>query len=196
VRSAHSLFNVANSGATPSSLARFGLAPRARKVRARSYCPLMIAISIGVEPSPAVGALTSRAAVEQRFRHVLVAFARRVVERGEAPLRADLLDVGRRSRTAGTPPPRLPPPGGGSLGSIACPPTPARPASLRDLAPPPCPGGGGSLRLMFEFVARAGRRRDDAIARHAGIVVAAARVAVVDDLGHQPGIRSLGEQES
>ena len=68
VRSAHSLLSVANSGVTPSSLARFGLAPRARNVSARSYWPLMIATTIGVDRSPSVGTFDVQAGVEERER--------------------------------------------------------------------------------------------------------------------------------
>ena len=100
VRSAHSLLSAANSGATPSSLARFGSAPRARKLSARSYWPLMIATSIGVDRSPPVGALMSRPASSSAHRRVGEPVARGVVQRGESALLADLLDVRRRPRTA------------------------------------------------------------------------------------------------
>ena len=120
----------------------------------------MIATTIGVDRSPSVGALMSSPASSSSERRVGVALARRVVQRGEAALLADLLDVRRRPRTAGAaaaaPPP---PPGTGSFGSIACP--PRRRRGRRRRRPRRAPArlaaacaGGGSLMLMFELVAR------------------------------------------
>src|SRR5439155_10330130 len=77
VRSAHSLLSVANSGATPLAFARFGSAPRARNVMARSYWPLTIATTIGVDRSPSVGTLTftpaSRSAIAASAKPSLAA---------------------------------------------------------------------------------------------------------------------------
>ena len=94
---------VANSGPTPSSLARFGSAPREE-----SHRQVVLAVDDRDDHrrrSVAFGRQVDvQTCVEERARHVGEPVARRVMQRRESALSADVIDVRRRSRTASASP--------------------------------------------------------------------------------------------